>query len=217
MATRRRTLVTTNNNLVKTKTTALFFKIAIVSIILAIFLGMSFFLRVTKLECYQNGQECPPEIYDKLDHLRGKPLFLTDFTQTLSQFETWQLKKYLPGKLRIDIAGSKHNFYKLEGNLIQPSVETALDEEINDNINLLYIELENAKLKPEKIELIGDTFVVWMNSELRGIIDSNDVQGGVYKLKLILENISLNEVDINIKEIDTRYKMPVLRTHYLEL
>jgi len=188
--------------------------------------GIIFFLysyfKITSIVCLQNNQACNGETRAKLDHLLGRSLFFTDFNKTLSQFESYQIKKRLSGELMVNLSKTRRSFFRLDENgLIVRANEQTLDPEIDKKINLLIKNLGNGEIEYGQLKLILDSpttneeiFIVELSEDLRALIDANDLEGGTYKLDQILDNLELKEIDLSIKEIDTRFKMPVLKTKY---
>ena len=174
------------------------------------FSGYQFF-KITIIECRQNQQQCSQEVLDKLNHLKGKSLFFTDFEKTLSQFEKYQVSKKLPNTLILQLSKTKSSYYQLDEDKTILTVEQeTLDKTLNEQINTLFIELDRYEINYEKISLKEDIFIILLEEDIKVLVNKDDEKNGVYKLNQILKNIKLKEVDTAIKEIDTRFKMPVL-------
>jgi hypothetical protein len=171
------------------------------------------FFTVKKIDCQQNNQPCLPATLDKLTHLYNQSLFFTNFNKTLSQFFDYQINKKLPDTLVLKLENVQAHYYRLnEESIFEIAQEESLDKNLNQQINDLTTGLTQAEIKYQNIKIKKDVFIILLETNYRVLIDKNDVSNGVYKLNQILKNIELKEIDTAIQEIDTRFKMPVLKT-----
>ncbi|NCN87477.1 MAG: hypothetical protein GW941_01125 [Candidatus Pacebacteria bacterium] len=165
------------------------------------------------IECQQNKQPCPKATTDKLGHLYNQSLFFTNFDDTLSQIADYQISKKLPDTIILELENVQTNYYQLnDENIFKISQEEKLEKDLNSKINNLVSGLEQMEINYQNIRLENNIFIILLNNNYRALIDSTDLENGIYKLNQILNNIELKEIDNDIKEIDTRYKMPVLKT-----
>ncbi|MDH5533126.1 MAG: hypothetical protein OEX81_01725 [Candidatus Pacebacteria bacterium] len=173
------------------------------------------FLKIKNIKCLQNNQICDEGTIEKLSHLNNKSIFFTDFDKTLSQFHDYKISKKLPSTLILELSEQQSNHYSIGEDLsIFVSDQESLDKELNDQINNLYIDLKKYNIEFNKVFFKNNTFIVIIENEVHVIIERNDVKNGTYKLGQILNNLKLKEIDTAIKEIDTRFKMPVLKTKH---
>lgn len=179
-------------------------------------LGLSYnFFKIKNIECQQNKQKCNEATMTKLSHLNNKSIFFTNFEKTLSQFSNYKISKKLPNTLILELSEKQSNYYIIKDDLtISISNQESLDKETNEQINTLYSNLKKYNTSFNKVTLENNIFIVFIEDDLRVLIDQNDVKNGTYKLGQILKNLRLKEIDTAIKEIDTRFKMPVLKTKH---
>lgn len=93
-----------------------------------------------------------------------------------------------------------------------------MTQQVNPDLHQLAIRLKNNLEKnkiscrdiiihhPDKIELV-------LKPDLRAMAEQNQLETQLTRLAIVLSELDLNAVDINIKEIDLRFKLPVLRTY----
>lgn len=190
------------------------FFILLLLLLFFFFLTYKFF-KINIIKCEQNSQPCNSETLDKLQHLYHSSLFFTDFDKTFSQFEDYQINKKLPNTLIIKLSKTSSHYYQLDENsFISTTKQETLDKKLNEKINNLFNQLDKYEISYEKISLKKNIFIIFLTNDVRSLIDLNDIKNGTYKLSQILKNIELKEIDTAIKEIDTRFKMPVLKTKH---
>jgi hypothetical protein len=208
MGNNRKNRINSNSNLIKNINLIIYGLL----FILLVFINQKIFI-VKKIECLQNNKPCLEATTDKLQHLYGQSLFFTNFDKTLSQFSDYQISKQLPNTLILKLENVHANYYRLNSdNIFEISQEEKLDKNLNQKVNDLVTSLEQMEIKYLNIKMENDVFVILLENNYRALIEYNDVKNGVYKLNQILDNLELREIDSEIKEIDTRYKMPVLKT-----
>lgn len=180
--------------------------------IILLFINHKVFI-VKKIDCLQNDKPCLKATTDKLQHLHNQSLFFTNFDKTLSQFADYQISKKMPHTIILKLENVHANYYRLNSeNNFEISSEENLDKKLNQKVNDLVTSLEQMEIKYLNIKMENNIFVILLENNYQALIEYNDVKNGVYKLNQILDNIELREIDSEIKEIDTRYKMPVLKT-----
>jgi len=84
----------------------------------------------------------------------------------------------------------------------------------NDFLNELSTALVNEKIKYQTISVHNaDTIEIKLEDNLSAITElTTDPEIDVLRLNTLLDNLDLNMIDVAIKEIDLRFKLPVLRT-----
>jgi hypothetical protein len=191
--------------------------ILIIMIMVAIIYIQSLFT-IKNIECQQNNIPCSAATLDKIEHLKGASVFFTDFDKSLSQFEPYDLQKKLPNTLRLTLNGEPSNYYQVaENGEVIISQQEVINPALNQKIHTLFLELDESNIEYTKIAIKEDTSIIMINDSLRALIDLTESVSGVYKLKQVLDNVDLKEVDTAIVEIDTRFTMPVLKTRQTDL
>lgn len=202
-------------------------KLVLISLTLVglIFVVQNFF-SIKKIECWNSAAPtsttpCSSEVSQKLDQLQNKSLFFTDFDRTLGQFSEVKIKKKLPQTLIVNLKEKAENHFALVGSEIVMVSFEERDPDLTPPANQLVLALKNNQLEFTKLEYISQVFIVYWEkdqTEYRALIDSYDIATGVYRLKTILDHVDIKgELDLAVKEIDTRFKLPVLKTHFTNI
>ena len=208
MGNNRKNRINSNSNLIKNINLIIYGLLFFVFL----FINQKIFI-VKKNECLQNNKPCLEATTNKLQHLYSQSLFFTNFDKTLFQFSDYQISKKLPNTLILKLENVQANYYRLNSdNIFEISQEEKLDKKLNQKVNDLITSLEQMEIIYQHIKMEKDIFIISLENNYRVLIDSNDVENGIYKLNQILDNLELKEIDSEIKEIDTRYRMPVLKT-----
>lgn len=184
------------------------------------FLTNSFF-SIKKIECHSQNPQCSAQTIEKISKLKNKSLFFSDFDQISGQFSEIKIQKKLPDTLLVTLKEENRDYFSLIGSEIKKADYGNHDPQITELANLLISELEQAQLNFNKIEFINQVLIVYFEnrgSEYRALIDKQDISTGVYRLKTTLDHIDIKEqVDASIKEVDTRFKLPVLKTQFTNI
>lgn len=187
-------------------------KIALASLIIGAAAGLSQILTIKQIVCTSRDQVCSPQTLSMLATFQGRSLFFTDVDRALSQFKPATVTRKLPHTLIINLTENDYQFYELVDFVIKETGAEKLVPDLNQKINTLVNSLTDKKIEYLRLELINQVFIVYLNDQVRVLIDENEIQAGVYRLEMILQNVDLKAVDLNIKEIDVRFKLPVLKT-----
>lgn len=185
------------------------------------FLLLNKFFSIDSIDCHNQNSVCSSETEGKLQRLKGKSLFFTDLEKKLAEFEITAIQKKLPNHLSISLKENTQNYYTLNNqDVVQTDYENQ-NEQVSSLANELINELQAADIKPEKTEFISQVFIIYFtsrNEKYRALIDAHDAKTGVYRLKTVLEHVDIKgQVDVAVKEIDTRFKMPVLKTQFTSI
>lgn len=182
---------------------------------------LSIFFKIDEVVCRANQNSCSQTTVDELNKLKGNSLFFTDFNQKLAAYNLVRLEKRLPGTLIIEIEETKKSFFQLVDFEIKETNFENHDPDITGIANDLISHLQQNQLAYQKIELINQVLVVYFNVDdqsYRALIDRHEIELGVYRLKIVLTHVDLkSQVDIDVKEIDTRFKLPVLKTQFTNI
>lgn len=193
----------------------------VVAIISSSLLLLLRFLTIQQIECQSQGKTCSVETYNKLNKLKNASLFFTNFEEKLADFKVISLKKRLPQTLVLEVEEAVANYYALAGAEVKQVEYDQRDEQLTPLANDLVNGLVREQINFNKIELISQVFIVYLQDDgydYRALIDSTDVQTGLYRLKTTLNHVDFKaDVDVSIKEIDTRFKLPVLKTQFTSL
>jgi hypothetical protein len=161
------------------------------------------FFSITNVSCTTNKEQCPPETQQQLENmLLTKSLFLTDFNRELqpTNFTIHSFSKKIPGMLAVEVSAKSSN--KPNTTLDTPQVKALVTDTF-----------ENMSLPINKIIISEpENYVVITIEDLQIIVSFDTVETDLEKAVVILTNLDLNTIDLDISEIDTRYKLPVLRT-----
>lgn len=179
------------------------------------------FFSIKNIECHSEERSCSVETLEKISVLKKKSLFFTDFDQVSRQFSEVTIKKKLPNTLIISLKEEKQDYFTLVGSEIQKTEYASSDPQITSIANQLINELDDSQIKWNKIEYINQVLIVYFEDRsdaYRALIDKYDINTGVYRLKTTLDHIDIKQqVDVAIKEIDTRFKLPVLKTEFTNI
>lgn len=179
------------------------------------------FLSIQQIECQSQSRPCSALTLGKLNKLKNKSIFFTDFEKELADFKVISLKKRLPHTLILEVEEAVVNYYALVGAEVKSVEFDQRDEQLTPLANDLINSLMRDQIDFNKIEFISRIFIVYLrdnNHDYRALINSSDLQTGLYRLKTVLGQLDFKvDVDVNIKEIDTRFKLPVLKTQFTSL
>lgn len=198
----------------------------ITSLFILIIVSSGFFLlnrffTIKKIVCSSQNLPCSATTLNKLSFLNNQSLFFTNFEEKLAEFKVVSLKKELPNTLVLAVEEAIINYYALSGAEVKQVTYDQRDEQLSPLANELVNGLNREQIIYDKIELISQVFVVYLRDdghEYRALIDSADLKTGLYRLKTILNHVDFKaDVDVSIKEIDTRFKLPVLKTQFTSL
>ncbi len=197
-------------------------------------------VRIDTIDCRILETNCSPEIYEKLESLKGKSLFLVNFEKTLNEngfnSETILLQDYqkkFPGTVVLRFTEEKVS-YQLEfedstlfisefGNILQnnqdvqdlPKVNwnSQLSNEVHLEISKILKSLSETDLKIEKITRKNSKeIIIIIRDHPPIIIDDETIDKKLAILDTLLKSREIEEYEEPIKEIDLRYNLPVLRT-----
>lgn len=184
------------------------------------FLANTFF-SIKNIECRSQDRNCSTETNQKLSTLKNHSLFFTNFDQISQQFTKVTIKKKLPDTLIINLEEEKQEYFFLVESEIQKTQYETHDPEITQIANKLNNELEKAQIGWTKIEYINQVLIVYFESRgssYRALVDKYEIETGIYRLKTTLDHVDIKEqVDVAVKEIDTRFKLPVLKTEFTNI
>lgn len=184
------------------------------------FLANSFF-SIKEIECQSQLGTCSNQTLEKISSFRNKSLFFSNFDQITEQFSEVSIKKRLPSTLLINLKEENHDYFVLVGSEIKKTEYENSDPQITDSANELINNLKQAQINFGKIEFINQVLIVYFEdrgSDYRALIDKQDISTGVYRLKTTLDHLDIKEqVDVAVKEIDTRFKLPVLKTQFTNI
>lgn len=176
---------------------------------------------IKNIECHSDGKSCSTETIEKISTLKHRSLFFTDFEPVSRQFSDVKIQKKLPNTLIIFLKEDKQEYFSLVGSEIQKVEYKNSDPEITSIANELINELDKAQIKWNKIEYINQVLIVYIESReaaYRALIDKQEISTGVYRIKTTLDHIDIKgQVDVSIKEIDARFKLPVLKTQFTNI
>lgn len=185
-----------------------------------LFLANSFF-SIKNIECHSQNPQCSTQTIEKISKLKNQSLFFSDLDQISGQFSELKIQKKLPSTLIITLKEENRDYFNLVGSEIKKADYENHDEQITETANLLINELNQAQITFNKIEFINQVLIVYFEnrgSEYRALIDKQDIKTGVYRLKTTLNHIDIKgQVDASIKEVDTRFKLPVLKTQFTNI
>ncbi|MCL4208266.1 FtsQ-type POTRA domain-containing protein [Patescibacteria group bacterium] len=185
-----------------------------------LFLANSFF-SIKNIECYSQNSQCTTQTLEKISKLKNQSLFFSDLDQISGQFSEVKIQKKLPNTLVVTLKEENRDYFNLVGSEIKKSDYENHDPQVTELANNLTNELKKAQINFNKIEFINQVLIVYFEnrgSEYRALIDKQDIVTGIYRLKTTLDHIDIKgQVDASIKEIDTRFKLPVLKTQFTNI
>lgn len=212
----------------------------LVFIITALILFYFFSLRINEIECQVSNNNCNPEIYQKLESLKGKSIFFINLEQELNQngMESEAIllneyKKVFPGKLVLKFSqekilyqfefegnssfisefGNKLNNNQNKNNLPTVDWNAPLDNEIHRKITLIIYNIDTERFPISKITRKNeDKTVIEIHNNPEIIIDDKSTATKLELIQTLLESKEVKEYKQPIKEIDLRFNLPVLRT-----
>lgn len=94
-------------------------------------------------------------------------------------------------------------------------VENKINQELHSLIIHILNLLNEHQLTISEIKIISSNQIfIYLDNGLVAIIQKADVNKQIAQLAIVINKLDLNQIDTNIKEIDLRFKFPVLRTHF---
>ncbi|MBP7740798.1 hypothetical protein KA089_01285 [Candidatus Woesebacteria bacterium] len=212
----------------------------LVFIITILILFYFFSLRISDIECQISNNNCNPEIYQKLESLKGKSIFFINLEKELNQNEIeseaillTDYKKVFPGKLVLKFSqekvlylfefdgnssfisefGNKLNNDQNINNLPIVNWNAPLDNKIHYKIAMIINNVDSEKFSISKISRENENkTIIEIHNNPKIIIDDNSTTAKLEMIKILLESKEIKEYEQPIKEIDLRFNLPVLRT-----
>lgn len=203
------------------KKTPVIFHILAIGLTLLLLFCLNQFFQIKAIDCQSANQPCSSQTLAKLEKLKNHSLFFTNFDETLSEFKVIKLTKQLPSTLKLTLEEATQENYAVIGQELKIVAYDERDTALTPLANELISGLRSAQITPQKIEYISQVFIVYFENRganYRALIDSQDATTGIYRLKTTLDHVDIKgEVDVAIKEIDTRFKLPVLKTQFTNI
>lgn len=165
------------------------------------------FLSILNVDCISNNQECPPDLQESLQYtLLNKSFFITDFDKEINipTISVVSFSKKIPGTVILEVEEKSlgQNSFSEETNLSKEQIEKEVMKHF-----------ENQFSNTDQIQVIDNQNTVVINLEdIQILTRISNLKTDLQKASLILEHLDLDTIDLDITEIDTRYKLPVLRT-----
>ena len=196
-------------------------------------------LKINVIHCQISNMNCNPELYSKLEVLRGKSLFFVNLDKELSsnglELKTLFLKEYqkkFPNTIILNFNEEKA-LYQLEvegnrsiiselGNTLQSNQKNEQlpqvvwnNDDTPDHLKIIKIinSAKNNNLKVDKIIWENNKeIIIKINSSPKIIIDTETLNSKIDMLGILLTSREIKDYEETIKEIDLRFNLPVLRT-----
>ncbi|MBU0974693.1 hypothetical protein KKD03_03260 [Patescibacteria group bacterium] len=201
---------------------------------------LGFLFKINVINCQVSRINCKPELYQKLEVLKGKSLFFVNLDRELSKndicTETILLQnfqKQFPGTILLEFSEEKvvyqlnfeeSKLYISEFGNILPSSQNVndlpevswnskLSSESHAEILKILNSVNDSNLIIEKITRLSDKeIVIYIKDNPKIIIDEEVIDSKVGILVTLLNSREIKEYEEPIEEIDLRYNLPVLRT-----
>lgn len=178
------------------------------SLILVLFwvsFGMRIFA-IQEVSCTLLEKACTAEVSESIEsYLNQQHFFVTDFSSLEKEtgYSVVSFSKQIPGKIDLEIKPAAF------------ALETKQLVQIDDNaVDAVAASLSNAQIEYQAIEKVesAQVLVVQLANDRQAILRLTHLEVDTEKLLLVLSNIDFNQVDVAIREVDVRYRLPVLRT-----
>lgn len=155
-------------------------------------------IKTQTITCRLHSITCPKEVLGRTQELLGSSWLGTNIQATLAKYDltATKVQRSFPGHLDVTLAYTQTTQ--------KPQVEPT------DRASSL---LSQTGIDHTAVTLAGDAaLVVELKNGLTALIDLYDMEASVQRLNIILEGTDFASLDSSIVEIDTRFKLPVLRT-----
>jgi hypothetical protein len=153
---------------------------------------------IQTVTCRMQYVTCPKEVLQHTEKLRGTSFFITNVGKMLAQqdLKVVAIHRSFPGNIELTLAYAQTK--------AQPQVSPT------DRASSL---LSQMSIDHKQVNQASDSaLIVTLPDQRVSLLDPYDLESSVYRLKTILDGVDLATIDTTIKEIDVRFKLPVLRT-----
>lgn len=207
---------------------------------LVLLFSLIFAFKIHVINCKVSGVNCNPELYQKLEVLKGESLFFVNLDKELANneisTETILLQNYqkqFPATISLEFKEEKVayqlnfeesiQFISEFGNILpsnqnvnnlpQVNWNSGPSDESHEKIIKILKSVNDSNLKIEKVTRLSDDEInIEIKDNPKIIIDEEAINSKVGILVTLLNSREIKEFGEPIKEIDLRFNLPVLRT-----
>ena len=178
-------------------------------------------MKIGAIECSYNRVACSDEIISQLSPVLGQSYWQVDWSRQLSDW--WPLtvidvKRRLPTELVIHLT-SQSGFAQPEALSSSNSVST--NQELSVALTGFLANVAEKGFSRSQIQTFDQVVVISFQESPVGqfqiIIDRQHWLTNTRRAQLILNHLDLTTIDLQLKELDVRYRLPVLRTTISQL